>query len=680
MKDILITSSVLILALLVIRRVFRDVLSSRARYALWALVLVRLLVPVNLPAADFSVLTAARPAVQAVDQAFHAAPVYLEPMEQYPASEYPNTPDASVDSATILWDPVGNRPDGYLALDPGGETVTKYAVRTYHGDLILAALSVIWKAGMAVVGSFFLFSNLAFYVKLRKTRTEWTPTVARKVYLVPDGVLPSPCLFLGSIYLTPAALASEESIYHVLAHEETHAAHWDPLWALLRCICLTVYWFDPLVWVAAICAKTDCELACDEAVLARLDEPGRLNYGQTLLSLIPVKRGDNPLLTATTMTAGKKQLKDRLTRIAQRPRQLASAVVAVALLALVLSACTFSEARIPTVTPSPSPTPIESEPSAPAVTPSPPEETGADMSTVDRIVEEVGGAVWVLGSMEEADGSVWVWGTSAAPLQIQSDLDLIMEHSDIVHLYLRIPPEDPKRSYGTTPDDYKSGRNFLRYFTDPDTFLWSFAEAEDLSSEARTTLKVYGDDHFPILIFTEGSDIVCSIGRDESATYYRAEPAHPEDPFSQDIFSFVRAWYDEVEIACTRGEFDLIPDEGQSLQEIAEAGAEAYGQVKLHVTPGSKYACTYAKAVDVEVLPDMPESWFPEGIAQYPHFAFSFSFICLPENEVAARWFQADNATPYEGSDPDMPDGALQTRYQGAMVLIDGHWFCCKRE
>ena len=61
MKDILLTSSVLIAALLLLRRVFRDTVSRRVQYGLWALVLVRLLVPATLPAADFSVLSVSEP-------------------------------------------------------------------------------------------------------------------------------------------------------------------------------------------------------------------------------------------------------------------------------------------------------------------------------------------------------------------------------------------------------------------------------------------------------------------------------------------------------------------------------------------------------------------------------------------------------------------------------------------
>ncbi len=50
MKEILLTSSVLILALLLLRLLFRKTISRRVQYALWGLVALRLLMPVNLPA------------------------------------------------------------------------------------------------------------------------------------------------------------------------------------------------------------------------------------------------------------------------------------------------------------------------------------------------------------------------------------------------------------------------------------------------------------------------------------------------------------------------------------------------------------------------------------------------------------------------------------------------------
>jgi beta-lactamase regulating signal transducer with metallopeptidase domain len=61
MKEILLTSSVLILALLALRRLFRRTISRRMQYALWLLVLMRLLVPLNVGTLAHNVLSAAAP-------------------------------------------------------------------------------------------------------------------------------------------------------------------------------------------------------------------------------------------------------------------------------------------------------------------------------------------------------------------------------------------------------------------------------------------------------------------------------------------------------------------------------------------------------------------------------------------------------------------------------------------
>ncbi len=353
MTNVLITSSVLIVAVLVLRRLFRKTLSRRAQYAVWALVLVRLLIPVDLPWADFSVLNAAQPVRQAVTQQANMHLFYSDPVEQMSPEkllehniQVSEVPTAEDGAAMVLASPpepgnaAGPRQAGYLVRDPDTGAVTLY------GHMAVGPwelLGVIWKVGVALMAGFFLLSNARFWYKLRKNRTPYETDSACRVYLVGEGTLPSPCLFLGAIYLTPAAVETPERLRHVLAHEETHARHLDPLWSLLRCVCLSVYWFDPLVWAAALASRADCELACDEGVLERLGEGQRIPYGQTLLSLIPVRRGlENPLLSATTMTVGKRQLKDRVIRIAQKPRQVLAAVVTAAVLVAAVSACTFT--------------------------------------------------------------------------------------------------------------------------------------------------------------------------------------------------------------------------------------------------------------------------------------------------------------------------------------------------
>ena len=313
MTEILITSSALIAALFVIRFAFRRTLSARLRYALWGLVLLRLLLPVQLPAADFSILNRTRPVQERIVRYMDAAP-FPDALEVTPAPSR------------------------------AAPVETPVPVRTLTASDCLKA---VWFTGMAATGGAFLISNLRFRRFLYKNRKLCRDvSTSHAAYLIENG-LPSPCLyglFRPSIYLTPAAVADPERLRHVIAHEETHARHADPLWALLRCVCLTVYWFDPLVWAAALASKADCELACDEGTLARLEESERIAYGETLLSLIATRRG-NPFLTATTMTAGKRQLRERITRIAKRPRQFAAVALCVVLLAAFVCACTFTGER-----------------------------------------------------------------------------------------------------------------------------------------------------------------------------------------------------------------------------------------------------------------------------------------------------------------------------------------------
>jgi beta-lactamase regulating signal transducer with metallopeptidase domain len=348
MKNILITSSVLILAILLLRLLFRRSVSRRAIYALWALVLVRLLVPVSLPAIHYNVLSAAAPIEAKL--ADRLAP------EETPASTAENTPEQTPSEQEQLTPVEGsdatdaqsmNTGTGTAAIEPLSPEVP--AASTQTGSLDPGTLlTALWLFGGAVMAILLFAANLRFWRRLRSARIPYpVPECPYPVFLVEEG-LPSPCLFglfCPAIYLTPAAVATPQTLRHVLAHELTHARQRDPLWSLLRNLCLVIYWFDPLVWAAAIVSRIDCELACDEAALRRLGADERIAYGRTLISLIPVQnRPVNPLLSATTMASGKRQLKERITRIAENRKTAAAALLAVGALAFAVIMFTFTAA------------------------------------------------------------------------------------------------------------------------------------------------------------------------------------------------------------------------------------------------------------------------------------------------------------------------------------------------
>lgn len=340
MKEILLTSSALILALLALRQLFRRTVSRRMQYALWLLVLVRLLVPVNVGTLAHNVLSAAAPVQTVVEERLDTPVLYVQDgTERRPAQLLPGK-ESQGDPQSPPSDAAQSAPaDEYYTVTPTYRTVT-----------LSEALTYVWYAGMVGVGAWFLFTNLRFARALRKARTPYRVEGCRyPVYLV--SALPSPCLFgvlRPAVYLNEKALQSPDALRFVLAHEQTHARHLDPLWSLLRGVCLTVYWFDPLVWLAAVLSREDCELACDEGTLRALGADERTAYGKTLLALVPVcDKPQNPLLGATTMTSGKRSLKERITRIAENRQAKAAAVFAVVALAALVCAVSFTGSSRP---------------------------------------------------------------------------------------------------------------------------------------------------------------------------------------------------------------------------------------------------------------------------------------------------------------------------------------------
>lgn len=97
------------------------------------------------------------------------------------------------------------------------------------------------------------------------------------------------------IYL-PSSM-NEEDIEHVLAHEKAHLSRLDHLWKPLGYLLLSIYWFNPLMWLAYILLCRDIELACDEKVIGKMEAEGKKAYSslffpaaseENLLPLVPL--------------------------------------------------------------------------------------------------------------------------------------------------------------------------------------------------------------------------------------------------------------------------------------------------------------------------------------------------------------------------------------------------------
>ena len=179
MAELLITSSVLILALLALRFVLAGRISRRLQYALWGLVLLRLLLPFQLPQSEASVMN------------------YL-PSRPVAASPAP------VQQPTV---PAENNTQAPAVIAPAASPTKPFS--------LTALLPFGWAVGSLVCGGWLLAVNWRFGRRLRRSRAVFeAPGCKLPVYLCAEGLC-TPCLYgvlRPAIYLTPEATADPETL------------------------------------------------------------------------------------------------------------------------------------------------------------------------------------------------------------------------------------------------------------------------------------------------------------------------------------------------------------------------------------------------------------------------------------------------------------------------------------
>ena len=332
-----VTSSILVAVFLLLRGTLFRKLSPRVRYALWGVVLLRLLVPFQIPSLSLP--------ASAADLAPELPVLSNRPLSPDTAMGHAVIPSdlqeenglTITDGGTVQASPSGQ--DAALwELQENGEVYLYFGGPTLD-DVLHAAVVLAWGVGAGVVLLAVLAANLWFAQKLRKSRRP-LPLADCPLPVYEAYGLSSPCLcgvLHPAVYLTPEAAENGTVRTHVLSHELTHFRHRDHIWSLLRCLALALHWYNPLVWAAVILSKQDGELACDEGTIRRLGESERIPYGRTLIGLVARRSGAGGVLScSTTMTGGKKTVQRRIAQLVKQPETkkaalfLAAAAVALA--------------------------------------------------------------------------------------------------------------------------------------------------------------------------------------------------------------------------------------------------------------------------------------------------------------------------------------------------------------
>ena len=267
------TVSAAALVLFLLRRVMKKRYPARAICFVWALLAIRLLIPVQLTLPDAPVQVTPIRAVT-VDMSPREE---MQSTAQAAAADETRTPRVSVYRGDEMWHevPVGwNFP-------------------------VAKMMFILWGAGILAFLGWQAYSYIGFVYLARETGQAAERDTLRRVFedqkqslgirrdiplvVTPAADCPMLAGFLRpALYLPDEALSEQEAMF-VFRHELTHLKRGDLWLKLLLTAARAVHWFSPLVYLMARFAQEDIELACDDAVVRGMDGAARRAYGETIL-------------------------------------------------------------------------------------------------------------------------------------------------------------------------------------------------------------------------------------------------------------------------------------------------------------------------------------------------------------------------------------------------------------
>ncbi len=319
-----ITASLLIVLVLAARLALRRA-PKIFSYALWSVVLFRLLCPVSFTS-DFALLGLASPPVTATT-AHTAAVSYVRPAGEVVGVDQPARPLPVQTQTVAVAPPVSTAP-------PTDRSATPFPV-----------VGTVYLAGVCAL----LLYSVVSLLRLRR-RLVGAVELERGVWLADH--ISSPFvlgLLRPKIYL-PSNLPQGERDY-IIAHERHHVRRLDHLVKLLAFTALCLHWFNPLVWLAFFLAVRDMEMSCDEAVMARMGRDVRADYSASLLSLATGRHR----FAHSPLAFGEGDPKERVKNVLRwkKPRAWVALTAATACVLLIAACATNPKGESEAVKPAP---------------------------------------------------------------------------------------------------------------------------------------------------------------------------------------------------------------------------------------------------------------------------------------------------------------------------------------
>ena len=323
--------SLAILAMLVLKPLWRERYRAKTRCWLWLALAVFLLLPV-----DFSVKN---------------APVQAEPPKDY--TLFVGTDKTTIQSTDNLFGDMAEKSGQSPA--QVRDTIIQRPVTNPEQKTTryIPVTTILFYGYLAGAAAFLLYQGVS-YALFRRTVRRWKRDVSRADYAAMlsdtarDLGVSAPEMIVCEAISTPAVTGllrprlllphehyDVQELRYILRHELCHLKRRDMLLKLVLLAANAMHWFNPVVYLMLRQADEDIELACDSAATGGLELPERAAYSRTLLAAV---QSSVRALPATTCFGGTvERLKRRITNVLGAQKKRGLGVVAL-VLALTLTA------------------------------------------------------------------------------------------------------------------------------------------------------------------------------------------------------------------------------------------------------------------------------------------------------------------------------------------------------
>lgn len=200
------------------------------------------------------------------------------------------------------------------------------------GDLletIVQYAATLWLAGFAVM----LLYGIVTYLRLRH-QVKVSILYRENTYICDN--VESPFLlgfFRPRIYI-PSGM-EDGPVGFVLAHENAHLKRRDHWWKPIGFVLLTVYWFNPLLWIAYILLCRDIEKACDEKVISKMEPADKVGYSMALAECSVHRR----MIVACPVAFGELSVKARIKGVLNYKKPAVRVVCASVMMCIFTAVC-----------------------------------------------------------------------------------------------------------------------------------------------------------------------------------------------------------------------------------------------------------------------------------------------------------------------------------------------------